>query len=140
MQDNFCVECDKGFRSQSGLNGHNQWKHNRLPLGMTPNTTTSRAVEMFERVQQQLDVLRDGQENLKDMVQSLNTVSLVNEPIGIAEPSGNNNTGNGSVNNNTGNDDEPKYYCGECTRDVEEGDAHCRHCGDDLDWNGIGPS
>jgi len=25
MQDNFCVECNKEFRSQAGLNGHNQW-------------------------------------------------------------------------------------------------------------------
>ena len=130
MQDNFCVECDKGFRSQSGLNGHNQWKHNRLPLGMTPNTTTSRTVEMFTQVQQQLDVIRDEQENLKDMVRSLNAASLMDESIGIAVPGGNNNTGN----------DEDGYHCDGCAGDVEGGDAHCRHCGINLDWNGIGPS
>jgi len=68
MPDNFCVECNKEFRSQAGLNGHNQWKHNKLPEKPVPYTVTGRTVEMFERVTKQLDVIRDEQENMKDMM------------------------------------------------------------------------
>ena len=86
MPDNFCVECNKEFRSQSGLNGHNQWKHNKLTEKPLAYTVTGRAVEMFERVGKQLDAIRDEQENLKDMILSIQRNGV---PVGIRHVQGN---------------------------------------------------
>jgi len=97
MPDNFCVECNKEFRSQSGLNGHNQWKHNKLTEKPLAYTVTGRAVEMFERVGKQLDAIRDEQENLKDMILSIQRNGL---PPGIGPGIG---PGNGPGNDD-GND------------------------------------
>ena len=150
MQDNCCVECNKEFRSQAGLNGHNQWKHNRLSEKPVPHTVTGRAVEMFERVQKQLDVIRDEQENLKDMVQSLHATTasppegewktvggrenrrfkITDEAIGV--PAANNNSEN---DNNDSN--EPNYFCKGCAGDVSVGDQECGNCGEELNWNGV---
>ena len=106
MPDNFCVECNKEFRSQSGLNGHNQWKHNKLTEKPLAYTVTGRAVEMFERVGKQLDAIRDEQENLKDMILSIQRNGLPPGAPGIRFRQGNgpgNDQGNGP-GNDQGND------------------------------------
>ena len=146
MQDNFCVECNKEFRSQAGLNGHNQWKHNKLPEKPVPYTVTGRTVEMFERVQKQLDVIRDEQENLKDMMQTFqinqqgnsegnNSGSsgqwrgkpMSDEPIGIAVPAG----------NKPEPEPEPTYYCNDCKNGIDYGQSRCGNCNSQLNWSGI---
>jgi len=81
MLDNYCDECNKAFRSSAGLNGHNQWKHNKSVGKTVANTVTGKTVEMFEIVQKQLDVIRDEQENLKDMVMG-NSLSDESQPVG----------------------------------------------------------
>jgi len=81
MLDNYCDECNKAFRSSAGLNGHNQWKHNKSVGKTVTNTVTGKTVEMFEIVQKQLDVIRDEQENLKDMVMG-NSLSDESQPVG----------------------------------------------------------
>ena len=85
MLDNYCDECNKAFRSSAGLNGHNQWKHNKSVGKTVANTVTGKTVEMFEIVQKQLDVIRDEQENLKDMVMGKrenNSPSAPAHPVG----------------------------------------------------------
>lgn len=137
MPDNFCVECNKEFRSQAGLNGHNQWKHNKLPEKPVPYTVTGRTVEMFERVQKQLDVIRDEQENLKDMMQTFQVNQQGNsgqwvgkptsdEPIGIAVPT-------------VESEPEQAYFCNDCQQPINYGQSRCgnRNCQSSLNWDGI---
>jgi len=144
MPDNFCVECNKEFRSQAGLNGHNQWKHNKLPEKPVPYTVTGRTVEMFERVAKQLDVIRDEQENLKDMMNTFQInqqgnskgndqgssgqwrgVPMTDEPLGIAVPTGDEP------------EPEPAYYCNDCKQPITYGQGRCGNCRADLNWEGL---
>ena len=145
MPDNFCVECNKEFRSQAGLNGHNQWKHNKLPEKPVPYTVTGRTVEMFERVAKQLDVIRDEQENMKDMMNTFQINQqgsseknnqgssgqwmgkpMSDEPIGIAVPA-------------VEPEPEPEqtYFCNSCKRSINYGQGRCGNCDYELSWEGL---
>ena len=138
MPDNYCADCHKEFRSPAGLNGHNQWKHNKS-AERVPYTVTGKAVEMFEIVQSQLDVIRDEQETLKDMVQSLHDHSG-NGP-GKNGP-GKTRGGNGPVATKKGNgqddeDEAPSWFCLHCNGAVERKHNNCSSCGKKLDWAGV---
>jgi len=143
MPDNFCVECNKEFRSQAGLNGHNQWKHNKLPDKPVPYTVTGRTVEMFERVAKQLDVIRDEQENMKDMMQTFQINQQGNseknnqgssgqwmgkpmsdEPLGIAVPT-------------VESEPEQTYTCNGCDNSITYGQGRCGNCHEELNWDGL---
>ena len=147
MPDNYCVECKKEFRSQSGLNGHNQWKHNKLTENPLAYTVTGRAVEMFERVGKQLDAIRDEQENLKDMIQSLQRNGI---PPGQGNDQGLQDRLNNLVNGPNATTPAPApapapvprkpqsedggFKCGHCEAELPGEVAYCSECGSDLTW------
>jgi len=138
-KNNYCADCHREFRSPAGLNGHNQWKHNKS-AEKVPYTVTGKAVEMFEIVQSQLDVIRDEQETLKDMVQSLHDHGSGNGPPGNGPGNGPGNIqGNGPVVTKKGNgqddeDEAPGYICNGCRAAVGRGHNNCSSCGKKLDW------
>ena len=58
MASNYCPECDKDFKSIAGLNGHNQFKHNKLPESLVSNNPTGRTVAMLELMKDQVAELK----------------------------------------------------------------------------------
>jgi len=58
MANNYCPECDKDFKSITGFNGHNQFKHNKLPESLVSNNPTGRTVAMLEQMKDQMVELK----------------------------------------------------------------------------------
>ncbi len=58
MASYYCPECDKDFKSIAGLNGHNQFKHNKLPESLVSNNPTGRTVAMLELMKDQVAELK----------------------------------------------------------------------------------
>ena len=54
MANNYCPECDKDFKSITGLNGHNQFKHNKLPENLVSHNPTGRMTAMLELMKDQM--------------------------------------------------------------------------------------
>jgi hypothetical protein len=137
MPDNYCVECNKEFRSQSGLNGHNQWKHNKLTEKPSPYTVTGRSVEMFERVGKQLDAIRDEQENIKDMIQSLQRNGQGNEErIGVPPMA----TTPAPAPAPAPAPPKPQreqqgFHCQDCKTTIQFRQKDCPGCGERIDWS-----
>ena len=57
MANNYCPECDKDFKSITGLNGHNQFKHNKLPESLVSHNPTGRMTAMLELMKDQMVAL-----------------------------------------------------------------------------------
>lgn len=143
MPDNYCVECNKEFRSQSGLNGHNQWKHNKLTEKPLAYTVTGRSVEMFERVGKQLDAIRDEQENLKDMIQNMQRNGI---PPGQGNDQGVQDQLKNLVNRPNATTPAPApvpakpksedggFFHQRCGAELPGKVAYCSGCGEELDW------
>jgi len=58
MANQYCVECDREFKSITGLNGHNQFKHNKLPGSLVTNNPTGRTTEILGLMNDQIEGLR----------------------------------------------------------------------------------
>jgi len=135
-----CTECNppRRFKSKSGLNGHTQFKHGRLPdnRAVVPSGKQSRMYEDltervdrgFDRVIDRLDSLANGNGNGQG---NGNGNGLANgngyntEPIGVVSPP----------------KDEPAeqtYFCEGCNaHGLKPGQERCGGCGTDCDWSGV---
>jgi hypothetical protein len=58
MANNYCPECDKDFKSITGFNGHNQFKHNKLPESLVSNNPAGRVTTMLELMKDQMVELK----------------------------------------------------------------------------------
>jgi len=58
MANNYCPECDKDFKSITGLNGHNQFKHNKLPESLVSNNPAGRVTSMLELMKDEMVELK----------------------------------------------------------------------------------
>jgi len=58
MVSNYCPECDRDFKSITGLNGHNQFKHNKLPESIVTNNPAGRTTAMLELMKDQMEGLK----------------------------------------------------------------------------------
>jgi hypothetical protein len=58
MTNNYCPECDRDFKSITGLNGHNQFKHNKLPESIVTNNPAGRTTAMLELMKDQMEGLK----------------------------------------------------------------------------------
>ena len=111
MPNNYCPECDKDFKSLTGLNGHNQWKHNKVPEHLVSNSPTGKTNEMLEQLSEQI-------EDLQKEVRILRT--------------GNNGNGNGNS--------QQKYACQNCWDEgkhqlLSPNAEECPSCQTDLQWD-----
>ena len=139
---NYCEECDKDFKSLVGLNGHNQWKHNKLNRPVV-DSPTGRTVQMLEQLAIQQNQMQDRILGLQSEIQKLeislqaqnnnqgnnrgsNTVS--NEPIGIGVP---------SAKAKAEEEEEPDYVCNDCRGRIVYGQERCDNCRARLDWSGF---
>jgi len=149
-----CTECNppRRFKSKSGLNGHTQFKHGRLPdnRAVVPSGKQSRMYEdLTALVDQGLNQVLDRQDQILDALKNGNGNGQVNGN-GNGQVNGN---GNGQGNGNGYNTepigiasppkdewslpDEPSYFCEGCdSRDVRLGQLYCGGCGQEMDWNG----
>ena len=153
-----CTECNppRRFKSKSGLNGHTQFKHGRLPdnRAVVPSGKQSRMYEdLTALVDQGLNQVLDRQDDILDYLKNGNGQGNGN---GNGQGNGNGNglangNGNGQGNGNGYNTepigvasppkdepkDEPNYYCEDCdSRDLTLGQPYCGGCGQEIDWNG----
>ena len=58
MANNYCPECDKDFKSITGLNGHNQFKHNKLPESLVSNNPAGRVTTVLELMKDEMVELK----------------------------------------------------------------------------------
>ena len=157
-----CTECNppRRFKSKSGLNGHTQFKHGRLPdnRAVAPSGKQSRMYEdLTSLVDQGLNQVLDRQDEILDALKNGNGNGQGNGN-GNSQGNGNGNglangNGNGQGNGNGYNTepigvasppkdewslpDEPSYLCEGCdSRDVRLGQPYCGGCGQEMDWNG----
>jgi len=148
-----CTECNppRRFKSKSGLNGHTQFKHGRLPdnRAVAPSGKQSRMYEdLTALVDQGLTQVLDRQDEILDALRNGN---------GQVNGNGNgqvNGNGNGQVNGN-GNGlntepigvvtpewtipkDDPNYFCEDCgCKGLTPGQLYCPECRQEIDWSGV---
>ena len=160
-----CTECNppRRFKSKSGLNGHTQFKHGRLPdnRAVVPSGKQSRMYEdLTALVDQGLNQVLDRQDEILDALKNGNGNGQVNgNGNGLANGNGNglsngngngqgNGNGNGQGNGNGYNNepigvvtppkDEPNYHCDDCGfKPLVPGQPRCPGCGMKQDWNGV---
>ena len=141
MRANYCEQCDKDFKSLVGLNGHNQWKHNKLNRPVV-DSPTGRTVQMLEQLAIQQNQMQDRILGLQSEIQKLEislqaqnnnqgnnqgSKAFSDEPIGIAVPAG----------NKPEPEPEPTYYCNDCENGIDYGQSRCGNCHSQLNWSGI---
>jgi len=155
-----CTECDppRRFKSKSGLNGHTQFKHGRLPdnRAVAPSGKQSRMYEdLTALVDQGLNQVLDRQDEILDALRNVNgqgngNVNGQGNGNGNGQGNGNGN-GQGNGNGNGYNTepigvvsppkDEPAeqaYFCEGCdARGLRLGQPHCGGCGQEIDWRGM---
>jgi len=154
-----CTECNppRRFKSKSGLNGHTQFKHGRLPdnRAVAPSGKQSRMYEdLTALVDQGLNQVLDRQDDILDYLKNGNGQVNGN---GNGQVNGNGNgqgngNGNGQGNGNGYSTDpigvasppkdepkdEPNYYCEGCDAGgLKPGQERCAGCGADCDWSGV---
>jgi len=66
MANNYCPECDKDFKSITGFNGHNQFKHNKLAESLVSNNPTGRMTSMLELMKDQIVELKSEIQGLRE--------------------------------------------------------------------------
>jgi hypothetical protein len=153
-----CTECDppRRFKSKSGLNGHTQFKHGRLPdnRAVVPNGKQS---QMYEDL---TDLVEQGFDEVRYRLDSLANVNGNGQVNGNGNGQGNvngNGQGNGNGNgqgNGNGLSMEPigvvqpppeepdAHFCIDCKTDgktigLTPGQPYCPGCGDEIDWRGV---
>ena len=132
MPNNYCPECDKDFKSLTGLNGHNQWKHNKVPEHLVSNSPTGKTNEMLE-------LLSDRIEDLQMQVRSLGAGNNRSEN-GNGNGNGNgNDNGNDNGNSNTNSQPVGHYACLNCHNKgnhapLQPGEPTCPKCGGKNNW------
>jgi DNA-directed RNA polymerase subunit RPC12/RpoP len=117
MANNYCPECDKDFKNISGLNGHNQFKHNKLPESLVSHNPTGRTVAMLELMKGEMVELKweirglraDLEDEDEDEDEDGNPVS------------------------------QQEYICEgkDCGSPITQDQVYCPKCGHKLDWNGV---
>ena len=144
MPNQYCVECDKDFKSLTGFNGHNQWKHQMRPGELVSNSATGRTTEVLEKLS----------DRIEDLQMEVRSLRANNNRSGNGN--GNNNgTGNGNGNNRGNNspsnepfgiavptvEPEPEsepYFCIGCEQPgIKYRQKYCGNCNEQLNWNGI---
>ena len=155
-----CTECNppRRFKSKSGLNGHTQFKHGRLPdnRAVVPNGKQSQMYEdLTALVDQGLNQVLDRQDEILDALRNGNGQGNGN---GNGQGNGNGN-GQGNVNGNgqgNGNGlsmepigvvqpppEEPDaHFCIDCKTDgktigLTPGQPYCPGCGEEIDWRSV---
>ena len=138
MRANYCEQCDKDFKSLVGLNGHNQWKHNKLNRPVV-DSPTGRTVQMLEQLAIQQNQMQDRILGLQSEIQKLEislqaknndqgsnrgTKPMSDEPLGIAVPT-------------VESEPEQTYICNGCGNSITYGQRRCGNCHDDLNWDGL---
>ena len=139
MANNYCPECDKDFKSITGLNGHNQFKHNKLPESLVSNNPTGRMTSMLELMKKQMAELKLEVQGLRADLE----VERSDNRIGVF--SGGNGNGNQGNGNGDREDAVQKYYCAGskgggksgCGFPVTPDHEYCPNCGNRLLWNGV---
>jgi len=151
-----CTECNppRRFKSKSGLNGHTQFKHGRLPdnRAVVPNGKQSQMYEdLTALVDQGLNQVLDRQDEILDALRDGNGQGNGN---GNGQGNGNGNgqgngNGNGQGNGNGFSvepigvvqpppEEPPTYHCDDCgCKGLTPGQPYCPVCREEIDWSGV---
>jgi len=121
MPDNYCPECDRDFKSITGLNGHNQFKHNKLPVSIVTNNPAGRTTAMME-------LMKDEMAGLKLELQGLRE-DLENGLENVLE--------NGNSNGNPVS--QQKFVCEDCRNKgkmqyLSPNQEVCPGCNQEKSW------
>ena len=138
MRTNYCEQCDKDFKSLVGLNGHNQWKHNKLNRPVV-DSPTGRTVQMLEQLAIQQNQMQDRILGLQSEIQKLEislqaknndqgsnrgAKPMSDEPLGIVVPT-------------VKPEPEQTYKCNGCEQPIAYGQRSCGNCRAELNWDGF---
>jgi len=147
MPNQYCVECDKEFKSLTGFNGHNQWKHQIRPGELVSNSPTGRTTEMLEKLSDRTgrttEVLELIVGRLEDLQMEIRSLRADNNGNGNGNGNGN-NRGNNSPSDEpigiavqAGDEPELTYICNDCEDENNYGQKRCGGCGKRLLWDGV---
>ena len=131
MADKFyCKECEKSFKAVTGLNGHNQWKHNKTPDRLVSANPSSKTMIMLEKMTDQIEELKDVIEALQDEI-----IDLGKDFSRLQSGNGN---GNGPVPPAPAPAPERElrlFNCQDCKTDLKFKQAYCPGCGKEINWS-----
>jgi len=140
----YCKECEKSFKALTGLNGHNQWKHNKTPDRLVSANPSSKTMIMLEKMTDQIEELKDVIEALQDEI-----IDLGKDFSRLQSGNGNGNQGNGQnfpdmvgnlVSQTTAPASAPErelmtFFCQNCNGALKFKQAYCPGCGKEIDWS-----
>ena len=124
MANNYCPECDKDFKSITGFNGHNQFKHNKLAESLVSNNPTGRMTSMLELMKDQIVELKSEIQGLREDLED-----------GIE-----NGIENGNGNGNGNPVSQQKFVCENCRNNngklqyLSSNQGQCPSCKTPINW------
>jgi len=122
MANNYCPECDKDFKSITGFNGHNQFKHNKLAESLVSNNPTGRMTSMLELMKDQIVELKLEIQGLREDIED-----------GIEN-------GNEDENENGNPVSQQKFVCEHCRNNnrknqyLSPNQEQCPSCKTPINW------